>query len=214
MKRTILIFAAIALPLFLAAGQQVRTEMLEKLEQGAQTQQLKGVTKGGLRLFGEKDDLTTVIVIVPAGTEVDIIERDGDYLLVKHGDYTGYLIASKVEVKEQPQVARQMEVQQQQQAQVQQQRAQQQMQAQQQQIRPENRMTYLEHKYGRSIATRIYAGKIWKGMAPDMIKDAWGEPDRINTVTTGNVVKEEWIYRSTWLLIEQGKLKEWGPVGR
>jgi type II secretory pathway pseudopilin PulG len=218
MKRIILIVTAIALPLFVVASQQVKTEVLERLEQGSQTQQLKGVTKGGLRLFGEKDDLTTVIVIVPAGTEVDILSQDGDYLLVRYGDYTGYLIAGKVEVKGPVQTVQQQTVQQQQVAQqqgVQQQKVQQQQGVQQKKpISAENRMSYLVNKYDRSIASRIYAGKIWKGMSSDMVRDAWGEPDRTNTVTVEGVIKEEWIYRSTWLLIEQGKLKEWGPVGR
>ena len=80
------------------------------------------------------------------------------------------------------------------------------------QQQPDNRMTYLENKYGKSIAARIYAGKIWKGMTTDMVKDAWGEPDKINKVVVQSAQMEEFRYRSTWLLMEKGVLKEWGPI--
>ena len=216
MKRIFLTAATVFICLSVAQSQQGRSDLLERLEQGSNVQQqpLKGVTNGALRLFSEKDDLTTVIMIVPNGSEVEILEQGSDYHLVKFQDNTGYLVASKIELARQ--VVRQQEVQQQavtQQQGVQQQRAVQQQAAQQEyQISPENRLVYLENKYGRNIASRIYAGKIWKGMTPDMVTDAWGEPDRVNRVTRRNVQMEEWIYRSTWLLMEKGKLMEWGPV--
>jgi hypothetical protein len=216
MKRIFLTAATVFFSLSFVLAQQVKSDLLEKLEQGTNVQQqpLKGVTNGALRLFGEKDDLTTVIMIVPNGAEVEILEQGIEYHLVKYQENTGFLVASKVEITRQ--VVRQQEVQQQavmQQQGVQQQRVNQQQGVQQEyQMNPENRLTYLEHKYGRNIASRIYAGKIWKGMTPEMVTDAWGEPDRVNRVTRKNVQMEEWIYRSTWLLMEQGKLMEWGPV--
>ncbi|MBM3421513.1 MAG: hypothetical protein FJY11_10315 [Bacteroidetes bacterium] len=209
MKAILLLLGFLGCSLLVA--QQTRTEVLERLEQGTQVQQpLKGVTKGALRLFGEKDDLTSVIIIVPNGSEVEVLERDSAYVLAKYNEYTGYLVAGKVEIKsvanQVQQEAVRQEVQQQQQLQ------QTRQETQDYRINPENRLTYLEHKYGRDVANRIYAGKIWKGMTPDMVKDAWGEPDRVNRVASGSTVKEEWIYRSTWLLMEQGKLKEWGAI--
>ncbi|MFO7574014.1 MAG: hypothetical protein R6W67_02510 [Bacteroidales bacterium] len=218
MRRIFTVTLVMLLSLMMAEGQQNSTEVLEQLEQGKQIQQQqpkKGVTKGALRLFGEKDDLTTVILLVPNGVEVEIIATDGDYLLVRYEDYTGFLVADKVQMVAvadtvQQQVAQQQAVQQQV---VQKQAAQQQSQ-QEYRMNPGNRMIYLEHKYGKDIATKIYAGKIWKGMTTAMVRDAWGEPDRTNRVVVNSIVKEEWIYRSTWLLMEQGKLVEWGPVGR
>lgn len=216
MKRIFVSAATVFICLGVAMSQQGRSDMLERLEQGSTVQQqpLRGVTNGALRLFGGKDDLTSVILIVPNGSEVEILEQGSDYHLVKYQDYTGFLVASKVEIARQ--VVRQQAVQQQtviQQQGVQQQKAVQQQAVQQEyQMNEENRLTYLENKYGRNIATRIYAGKIWKGMTPDMVTDAWGEPDRVNRVTRKNVQMEEWIYRSTWLLMEKGKLMEWGPV--
>lgn len=243
MRKLLTIIAGTLFFLVLAEAQQTKTEVLEKLEHSGQVQQAqprKGVTMGALRLFGEKDDLTTVIVIVPNGSEVEIIATDEDYLLVRYDDFTGFLIADKVKLitaadTTQQQAVQQQTIQQQvtehratQQQVVQQQTTQQQttqrqtgqQQAVQQQSRQEyrideaNRLTYLEHKYGRSMANRIVEGKIWKGMTTDMVRDAWGEPDRINRVVVNRIAKEEWIYRSTWLLMEQGKLVEWGPVGK
>jgi hypothetical protein len=209
MKKLLITSIAVLFSLVVATAQQERTQLLERLESGSQTQQqnLKGLTNGALRLFGEKDDLTTVIMIVPKGAEVEILRNDGDYLLVKYGDSQGFLLTEKVSVVQQAQAAVQQQVQQQQTVSAQQQ----QQSAGEQHL---NRMTYLEYKYGKSVAARIYSGKIWKGMTTEMVKDAWGEPDRVNRMVVNSVLKEEMIYRSTWLLIEQGKLKEWGPVTR
>ena len=49
-------------------------------------------------------------------------------------------------------------------------------------------------------------------MTTDMVKDAWGEPDKINKVVVQSAQMEEFRYRSTWLLMEKGVLKEWGPI--
>ena len=62
------------------------------------------------------------------------------------------------------------------------------------------------------MADRLYAGKIWKGMNSEMVKDSWGEAEKINRVISGNVIKEEWIFRSTWLYFENNTLLEWGSV--
>jgi hypothetical protein len=143
------------------------------------------VTNGALRLFGEKDDLTTVIMIVPNGAEVEILRNDGDYLLVKYGESQGFLLTKRLPGR--LSADRQRFSNRQQQQGVQQQ--QQQQQGTYSRSSMINRMTYLEHKYGRSIAARIYAGKIWKGMTTEMVKDAWGEPDRVNRVVVNSVSK-------------------------
>lgn len=75
-----------------------------------------------------------------------------------------------------------------------------------------NRFSYLDYKYGTSMAARIYSGKIWKGMTSEMVKDSWGTPSRINKVIRGNTIKEEWIYRNTWLYIVDDTLVDWGPA--
>jgi len=169
--------------------------------QSTNQEPVKGVTQGGVRLYKEMEDLTSVIRVIPANTEVVILSNHGEYFLVKDGDNTGYVKKDKIATGQaNPPVVQQQAVQQQE---VKQEVVQQQ---------PDSRMTYLEAKYGKNIAVRIYAGKIWKGMTVDMVKDAWGEPDRINQVVVKSVKMEEYIYRSTWLLMEKGTLKEWGPI--
>ena len=202
MKRLYISLIAVGMSVMMAGAQQSGLTTLEKLESGSQVNQepVIGVTKGGVRLYKEKDDLTSVIRIIPAKTEVVIISNQGDYLQVKDGDDVGYVETSKVTINQTTPPVQQQAVRQQT---VQQEVVQQ---------KPDNRMTYLENKYGKSVAARIYAGKIWKGMSTEMVKDAWGEPDKVNRVVVKSVQMEEHIYRSTWLLMEKGVLKEWGPI--
>jgi hypothetical protein len=75
-----------------------------------------------------------------------------------------------------------------------------------------SRFTFLENKYGTSIAARLNSGKIWRGMTAEMVRDSWGKPLRINRIIRNNIIKEEWIYQNTWLYIENNNLIEWGPT--
>jgi hypothetical protein len=60
-------------------------------------------------------------------------------------------------------------------------------------------------------AARLNAGKIWKGMSSEMVKDSWGKAEKVNRVINGNVINEEWIYKNSWLYFENNTLVEWGP---
>jgi hypothetical protein len=64
------------------------------------------------------------------------------------------------------------------------------------------------------MAARLIAGKIWKGMTAEMVRDSWGSPVKINRVIRNNSAKEEWIFKNTWLYIENNSLVEWGPISR
>jgi hypothetical protein len=61
------------------------------------------------------------------------------------------------------------------------------------------------------MAVRLATGKIWRGMSADMVRDSWGAPLKINRAI-GEIVKEEWIYKNSWLYIENNTLVEWGPI--
>ena len=76
----------------------------------------------------------------------------------------------------------------------------------------DGRYESLVSKYGVAMAARLYAGKIWKGMNSEMARDSWGAAAKVNRVVNGNVIREEWIYRSTWLYFENNTLINWGPV--
>ena len=81
-------------------------------------------------------------------------------------------------------------------------------------LRQTSRYSYLENKYGASMASRLDARKIWKGMSAEMVRDSWGTPDIIERDINGNAVKEEWVYRNTRLYIENNTLKDWGQAKR
>jgi hypothetical protein len=205
MKKYILSF--LLLPLFLSlSAQNSRTGLLQDLEKDQGSLQKSNVTatlKSASRLFGEKDDLTTVIFIIPSGSVVDVLGSDSTYLHIVFEDTEGYIfkrhaVVNSVVQQVQP-AARPQPVQE---AQVQQQQPQ------------VSRFTYLESKYGSSMAAKLVSGKIWKGMNAEMVRDSWGKPQKINRVIAGNTIKEEWIYSSTWLYIENDNLVEWGPIRR
>lgn len=174
---------------------------LEKAQPASQDVKLTATLKSATRLFGEKDDLTSVIMIIPSGTVVSVIGSDSTYLHVICEEDEGYIfrrhaIMNKATV-ETPVVKKQEPVQVEQ------------PEPQPQQV---SRFTNLENKYGTNIAAKLIAGKIWKGMSSEMVGDSWGKPQKINRVITSNVIKEEWIYKNSWLYIENDFLVEWGPI--
>lgn len=195
---------------FNAAAQADRVNKLENIEQG-QGQPAQGsgqqaiqtaTVKSAARLFEAKNDLTTVIVIIPSGSRVTVLDSDSTYYRVKFEDSEGYVLRSQAVIDDKPVIAQEpMELEPQpnegarpvRQSQI-------------------SRFSYLENKYGTSTAARINSGKIWKGMNGEMVKDSWGNPNKINRVISNNTVKEEWTYKSTILYFQNNKLVEWGPV--
>lgn len=181
-----------------------KTDRLQNLEKNSVEYQDGTVTatlKSSSRLFGSKDDLTTVILIIPAGTNVQVLGWDTTYLKVLFEDNEGYIFKRQavIDVKPaQPQTANQAE-----------RPVQTEQPVQQQQV---SRFSYLENKYGSNLAARLNSGKIWKGMSGEMVQDSWGSPQKTDRVINGNVIKEEWIYNNTWLYIENNMLTDWGPV--
>lgn len=155
--------------------------------------------KSASRLFASRDDLTTVILIIPADSVVEVLDSDSTYLHVVFQDNEGFIfkrqaVMAKMPVNNktsQPSTLRRN-----------------------QQYSDQDRFTYLENKYGTNMATRLISGKIWKGMDAEMVNDSWGTANKINRIISGNTVKEEWIYRNTWLYFENNILLEWGVVKR
>jgi len=164
-----------------------------------QAQTITATMKSSSRLFSTKDDLTSVILIIPADSVVAVLDSDSTYLHVVYEDNEGYIFNRHVLInnsisdrqkiiQSQPSIEEPVQGQQ------------------------DNRFTYLENKYGTTMATKLALGKIWKGMNSDMVKDSWGIAEKINRVISGNIIKEEWIFRNTWLYFENNTLVEWGPV--
>jgi hypothetical protein len=218
MKRIILSVVITYFFSTLIYAQTGRENILQGLEQGQgarenaeQQQSVTGTTKSAVRLFGTKDDLTSVIMIIPMGSQVAILDADSTYYLVNFEDNEGFVlkrqigsitkssgtassdsennnISSGKDREESVNEPYPVETQ------------------------NESRFSYLERKYGTSVAARINSGKIWKGMDPDMVKDSWGNPLKINRIINGNTIREEWTYRNSILYFDDSILRNWGPV--
>jgi len=197
----------ITLFVILAFGLKAQTNKVDQLQALEQTQPdnqnitATATLKVSSRLFASKDDLTSVILIIPADSVVAVLDSDSTYFHVIFQENEGYIfkrqaVLNKVPVNAQQAVQSQPEVQGNEPVQDQQQ----------------SRLSYLENKYGSNMAARLISGKIWKGINSDMVKDSWGTPEKINRVVNGNIIKEEWIFKTTWLYFENNTLLEWGPV--
>ena len=202
--KKILFLTFLSVVAFQLQGQTGKADQLQALEQNQNDNQNITATatlKVASRLFATKDDLTTVILIIPADSVVAVLDSDSTYLHVVFEENEGYIlrrqaILNEVPVNAQPVIQSRPAAQQTEPVQEQQQ----------------SRFSYLENKYGSNMANRIFSGKIWKGMNSEMVKDSWGTADKINRIISGNVTKEEWIFRNTWLYFENNTLLEWGPV--
>jgi len=199
-----LIFSILFIVSVVAIQAQVnRTDVLQDLEKNQpskQDQQVTATLKSASRLFGATNDLTSVIVIIPSGSVVNVLGSDSTYLKVTFDENEGYIYKrdaiinnAQVEVNPSNQSENMNQVDQP---------------VEQKQV---SRFTYLENKYGTNMAARLDAGKIWKGMSAEMVKDSWGNPVKINRVI-GNIIKEEWIFKHTWLYLENNTLVDWGPI--
>jgi hypothetical protein len=194
---TLLILSAITIK-----AQTNKVDKLQALEQNQTSGQTLAPTatlKNSSRLFASKDDLTTVIMIIPADSVVTVLDSDSTYLHVVFEDNEGYIFNRHV-VLNQAKINTPNNVQ-----------TQQVQDTQPSQEQNDSRFSYLENKYGSNMAARLISGKIWKGMSSEMVKDSWGVAEKINRVINSNVVKEEWIFRTTWLFFENNTLVEWGP---
>ena len=202
--KKILFLTFLSVVTFLLQGQTGKADQLQALEQNQNDNQNITATatlKVASRLFATKDDLTTVILIIPADSVVAVLDSDSTYLHVVFEENEGYIlrrqaILNEVPVNAQPVIQSRPAAQQTEPVQEQQQ----------------SRFSYLENKYGSNMANRIFSGKIWKGMNSEMVKDSWGSAEKINRIISGNITKEEWIFRNTWLYFENNTLLEWGPV--
>jgi hypothetical protein len=184
-------------------AQTDKADLLQSLEANQPHSQDNNPTatiKTSTRLFRLKEDLTSVILIIPSGTVVSVLDSDSTYFHVTYEDNEGYIFRKHAVLDKAPTTFKELQS-------VQEPAANEPAQNQ-----ADSRYNELENKYGAAMAARIYAGKIWKGMNSEMVHDSWGAAQKINRIVSGNIIKEEWIYRSTWLYFENNTLIQWGPV--
>jgi phosphomannomutase len=185
---------SITIFLLLAASLTAQTK-------NAENKNVTATLKSSSRLFSVKDDMTSVVIIIPTGSTVKVLDSDSTYMHVTFEENEGYIFSKTAIIDKTPVNIAQM-IQDQPQTSAPQTTKEQ----------PLSRFSYLEKKYGTTMATRLYSGKIWKGMNSEMVKDSWGSAQKINRTINGNTVQEEWLYKTTWLYFENNTLMDWGPV--
>jgi hypothetical protein len=203
MKKPILLCLLIVIA-FSIQAQPNKNELLTSLEKNqlpVQNDTLTATLTSATRLFGSKDDLTSVIIVIPSGSIVSVLDSDSTYLHVLFEEDKGYIfkrhaVINKPEVNNSQSIIYVEAV----------------SSSQPDQVQKVSRFSYLESKYGSSMAARLSAGKIWKGMNAEMVTDSWGTGEKVNREISGNLMKEEWIYKNTWLYFENNILLDWGPV--
>jgi hypothetical protein len=198
-------FAFIPLIFFFAFAlfsQGNKSDILTQLEKSTPAYQDNGRTailKISSRLFRDKEDLTSVILVIPTGDTVSVIASDSTYLQVVYKGNEGFISqrhalviappappAAKVQTFDNN--------------------------TQSAPNSDQQKYQNLADKYGQDIANKLIAGKLWRGVKSEMVTDSWGNPLRINRVITANVIQEEWIYETTWLYFEDNILLKWGPT--
>lgn len=181
----------------------------------------QATTKGAVRLFGDKDDLTSVITIIPDGSTVEVVTPDSVFTRVLFEGSDGFVKSDRLTTAKrvlnaeparaiQPVAAEQPAAWQAQQTQPPEQPQQQAVE--QEYNAPADRYEMLVSKYGADIGKSLYQHKVWKGVNSDMARDSWGKPVQINRMYVDQSVDEEWIYPKKYLYFRDGNLIEWGPV--
>lgn len=202
----------LALLFISVSAQDNKIQTLQNLEGTSVSGQDQGITaklKYASRLFKDKDDLTSVIMVVPADSTVEVLASDSTFLRVSYEGNEGFIYSHQAEINRPFRVTKPAPL------------ARQQSQAGMsfKRIEPKtegrapDRYTYLASKYGPSMGTRLYEGKVWKGMKAEMVQDAWGSPRKINRViSNSNETEEQWFYNRYWLSLRNGIVVGWGAV--
>ena len=200
MKSKIIAFIFLAASIALSS-QFSKSEVLQDPAESYTSNQeyaLTATLTSSSRLFESKEDLTSVIIVIPSGSLVKITGSDSTYYRVVFGEDEGYIFKKHATINQTPVVIEPVK-----------------KQEQAVNVQPvqkqDTRLFYLENKYGTNMAARLITGKIWKGMNSDMVRDSWGKAVKINRVVNGNLIQEEWIYTNSWLYFENNILLEWGP---
>ena len=100
MKRTFLI-SLLLICAFSIKAQSNKGDKLQALEQNKPANQNITITatlKNSSRLFASKDDLTSVILIIPADSTVTVLDADSTYLHVVFEENEGFILNRHVEL--------------------------------------------------------------------------------------------------------------------
>lgn len=156
-------------------------------------QYYKATTKAVARLFADKENTSTVISYIPKGKEVDVLVVEEKYLKVLFEESEGYILTTKATLRntegEILQVGDNPT-----------------------ENIPVDRTSQMKQKYGHIKGEAILDHKIWKGMNNDMIFDSWGKPIRVERLVKNSKIQERWVYKKSYLILDNDILIQWGPV--
>lgn len=168
--------------------------VLGSLSVMAQVQKI--TTTSACRLFADIENVSSVLLYVPKGKEVEVIEFSGDYALIEYEGTKGWISANKT-TGQLPQIEEKYAD----------------TQNNDLYTTPTqyDRFSILVDKYGLRTGKALFEHKIWKGIDNNMVKDSWGKPLNVKREVNGSGEVEMWTYRKSWLLFKNGVLSEWGP---
>ena len=64
-------------------------------------------------------------------------------------------------------------------------------------------------KYGKEVGEKVSYKQIWTGMTDEMVRDSWGEPDKIDNNLKPWGVFTQWYFGEITFFFRDGKLTEW-----
>lgn len=64
-------------------------------------------------------------------------------------------------------------------------------------------------KYGKDNGMRIAHGRVWKGMTEKMLRDSWGEPDKITKNKEKWGTFTQWYYGKITYFFKDGVMIDW-----
>ena len=94
------------------SAQNDKTVLLESLEAGqivSQDVTTTATVTTSTRLFKTKDDLTSVILIIPSGSVVSVLGSDSTYLIVSYQENKGYIFTKHAVIDKVPNTFREMQ---------------------------------------------------------------------------------------------------------
>ncbi|HDJ32720.1 MAG TPA: hypothetical protein ENF21_01290 [Bacteroidetes bacterium] len=157
------------------------------------------VTLSGTRLFEDMENLSSVLMIIPANEKVRIFSEFGDYYLAEYEGVSGYIridqtrfteetekMVKEAWAREHPEEVSRQEV-----------------------SVDGTREEILVKRYGREVGEKIARGAIWRGMNRSMVYDSWGKPLNIDRYHELDKTIEVWSYRNVVLYFENGELNNW-----
>ena len=64
-------------------------------------------------------------------------------------------------------------------------------------------------KYGKEVGEKVSYKQIWTGMTDEMVRDSWGEPDKIDKNVKPWGVFTQWYYGEVTFFFKDGRLTDW-----